>query len=350
MGYQTRFMKAEDINLAEMLTFEPEAGRLHLGGDRMLIFRQDSLAELRRLLYDQLGASLARSVLSRFGYQCGKGDFENLQKNYEWDTEADSIDAGPTMHRWEGIVNIQPTHVEFDRETGHFHGTVIWQNSYEAEIHRARFGVSDTPACYTLAGYASGYGSAFMGRPVLAVETQCMACGHDHCEAEIRTADAWGPEARPWLEALESSDYSLSRELERKLEVIERQAAALSELSTPIMEVWEDVLVLPIVGIIDTRRSIDIMEKLLDTIVAKQARCVIIDVTGVEVVDTKTADYLVKIVRAAALLGSRCVLTGLSPAVAQTLAEIGTDLQGVLTLRSLKEGLEDCLRFLGSPV
>jgi rsbT co-antagonist protein RsbR len=136
------------------------------------------------------------------------------------------------------------------------------------------------------------------------------------------------------------------RELEAKLLTIEQQAAAIRELTTPVMEIWDDVLVLPVVGVVDTKRSMDIMSNLLEKIVEKQAKCAIIDITGVEMVDTKTADYLLKVVRAASLLGTRCVLTGLSPAVAQTLVEIGADLTEVRTLRNLKAGLLDCLRFL----
>jgi len=132
-------------------------------------------------------------------------------------------------------------------------------------------------------------------------------------------------------------------ELKTRLQTIEEQNAAIRELSTPVMEIWDDILVLPIVGVVDTNRSMQIMNTLLERIVAGQARCVIIDITGVEVVDTKTADYLLKVARAARLLGTRCVLTGLSPAVAQTLVEIGADISEVATLRNLKEGLKDCL-------
>jgi len=132
-----------------------------------------------------------------------------------------------------------------------------------------------------------------------------------------------------------------------QLEDLARQReSTIRELSTPVMEVWDDVLVLPVVGVVDTMRSMEIMNTLLERIVAVQARCVIIDITGVEVVDTKTADYLLRVSRAANLLGTRCVLTGLSPAVAQTLVEIGADLTEVRTLRNLKAGLKDCLKFL----
>lgn len=341
-------VKLEDINLAEMLTFRPDLGNVQLGDDRMLIFRQDSLAVLRSLLYDQVGSSLARSLLSRFGHQCGKGDFETLQKAYDWDTENDRFGAGPAMHTWEGIVHVEPTFLEFDRETGHFHMTGIWRNSYEAEIHVSEFGRSDAPVCHSLTGYASGWCSAFFGRPLVAIETRCHGCGDERCEFEIRPPHDWDQRAKPWIESLETTEYSLSAELQRKIDLIEEQALAISELSTPVMEIWDDVLVLPIVGVVDTRRSVEIMDNLLNRIVATQSRCVIIDVTGVEVVDTKTADYLIKVVRAASLLGTRCVLTGLSPAVAQTLVEIGASMQEVRTLRNLKEGLKDCLRYLSA--
>ena len=134
------------------------------------------------------------------------------------------------------------------------------------------------------------------------------------------------------------------RELENKLGTIETQAAAIRELSAPVMEIWDHTLLLPMVGTLDTRRSEELLSTLLDSIVATQAKYVILDITGVEVVDTKTADSVLKVARAAKLLGVSCVLTGLSPAVAQTLVEIGADLGELQTLRNLKEGLRDCLQ------
>ena len=342
-------VQLKDINLAEMLTFQPESGRLFLGEDRMLVFRQDSLAVLRQLLYEQVGASLARSILSRFGYQCGKGDYDTLQVNYDWDTEEDRFGAGPAMHTWEGIVHVEPTMLEFDREKGHFHMTGIWRNSYEAEIHIAQFGLVRRAGLPFADRLRERLVLGLLRQaPLVAIETKCMGRGDERCEFEIRPPHMWDERAEPWAEALEHTEYSLSAELQRKIDLIEEQTLAISELSTPVMEVWEDVLVLPIVGVVDTRRSVEIMDNLLQSIVETQSRCVIIDITGVDIVDTKTADYLVKVVRAASMLGSRCVLTGLSPAVAQTLVEIGASLHEVKTLRNLKEGLKDCLRWLGA--
>ncbi|MBZ4416837.1 STAS domain-containing protein [Myxococcus sp. RHSTA-1-4] len=139
---------------------------------------------------------------------------------------------------------------------------------------------------------------------------------------------------------------SARRELEEKLSTIEQQRLAIRDLSTPIIELWEDILTLPIVGVMDTQRSLEMTERLLYRISQGKARCAIIDITGVEVVDTSTANHFIKMVNAARLLGTYCVITGISPLIAQTLVQIGVDLRGVKTLGSLRDGLKDCLRHL----
>ena len=341
-------MKVTDINLREMLSFKPEEGRLLLGADRMLLFRQESLGVLRELLYAQLGERRSRVLLSRFGHRCGEGDYKSLSARYDWDSEADRAGAGAVFHSWEGLVQAELTALEIDRERHSFFTRGIWRNSYEAELHLELFGPASAPVCHSLTGYASGWCSAFFGERVIAIETKCVAKGDEHCVIEARCAEEWGEEAQPWIRALDELSDPLLHEIEAKDAVIQEQELAISELNTPVMEIWDDVLVLPIVGVVDTRRSMEIMNNLLSSIEQNQSRCVIIDVTGVEVVDTKTADYLLKVMRAATLLGSRCVLTGLSSAIAQTLVEIGADLSEIRTLRNIKEGLKDCLKYLRS--
>jgi rsbT co-antagonist protein RsbR len=130
-----------------------------------------------------------------------------------------------------------------------------------------------------------------------------------------------------------------------KSELIARLRMAVQELSTPILELWEDVLALPVIGVVDSRRSAEMMERLLDEIVRSQARFVIIDLTGVEVIDTQTADHFMKLVKAVGLIGARCVLTGIRPAVAQTLVDLDVDFGSLATLRNLKHGLRHCLRW-----
>lgn len=339
-------MKLTDIDLRTMLEFSPEHGKLLLGEDRMLLFRQDSFSVLRRLMYEQLGEELAKAIFSQFGYRCGYGDFQSMNKNHEWDTDQDRFGAGPVMHTWEGIVHVEPTFLEFDRETEHFHMTALWRNSYEAEIHIEQFGVARKPVCHSLTGYASGWCSAFMGLPLIAIETRCTGQGDERCEVEIRPPDRWGSEAESWKQSLRATSYSLARELEDKIATIEQQATAIAQLSTPVMEVWEGVLVMPILGVVNAERSMEMMETLLHSIVKYKSKCVIIDITGVDTVDATIADRLLEVVRAATLLGARSVLTGLSPGLAQTLIHSGADLREVRTLGSLKEGLDDCIRYL----
>nr|BDT33657.1 STAS domain-containing protein [Myxococcus sp. MH1] len=136
------------------------------------------------------------------------------------------------------------------------------------------------------------------------------------------------------------------RELEEKLSTIDRQRDAIRDLSTPIIELWDDILTLPIVGVVDTQRAMEMTERLLHRVVQGKARCVIIDITGVEVVDTMTANHFIKMVGSARLLGAYCVVTGIRPAIARTLVQIGVDLREVKTLGSLKEGLRDCFLHL----
>ena len=135
-----------------------------------------------------------------------------------------------------------------------------------------------------------------------------------------------------------------NRELEAKLETIERQQAAIRELSTPIIEVWAGVLCLPVVGIVDSQRSAEMTETLLEMIVAKQARTAIVDITGIDVMDTKTADHFIKMAKAVRLLGADCILSGINPGIAQTLTHIGVDLTGIRTLRNLRDALQVFLR------
>jgi rsbT co-antagonist protein RsbR len=133
------------------------------------------------------------------------------------------------------------------------------------------------------------------------------------------------------------------RELEQKIETIGKQAVAIRELSTPAIEVWDGVLVMPIIGVVDTLRSKAIMDEMLNAIANKQSQYVIMDVTGVDIVDTAVANHLIKTMHAGRILGAECILTGLGAAIAQTLVSLGIDFGGVMTLGSLKEGLKYCL-------
>lgn len=145
-------------------------------------------------------------------------------------------------------------------------------------------------------------------------------------------------------ESLASRNDELRAALETNNGLVERLRIAVDELSTPVLEIWTDVLVMPVVGVVDTQRSAQMTDRLLGEIVAKQARFVILDLTGVDLVDTSTADRFVKLAKAAEFLGCECVLTGIQPAVAQTLTGLGVEFSGLGTQRNLKQALEYCMK------
>lgn len=129
------------------------------------------------------------------------------------------------------------------------------------------------------------------------------------------------------------------RELESRLLMIDQQRSAIRELSTPVIEIWDRVLCLPVVGVMDTARSAEMTEALLRAVTEKKTRCAIIDVTGIEVMDSSTTDHFLRMARAVRLLGAECVLAGISPSIAQTIVHMGVDLSDVVTFRSLREAL-----------
>jgi rsbT co-antagonist protein RsbR len=141
-----------------------------------------------------------------------------------------------------------------------------------------------------------------------------------------------------------------TRELQEKLDhitaqnrLITRQREAIRVLSTPVLQLWDRVIAMPIIGVVDTRRATEIAGQLLGAIQAREARFAILDITGVELVDTGTAEDLTKVIRAAQLLGTRCVITGIRPAVALTMAELGVDLSQVQVCSNLENGLRACI-------
>ncbi len=141
------------------------------------------------------------------------------------------------------------------------------------------------------------------------------------------------------LQAANERQVAYQRDLEEKIATIEQQRAAIRELSTPVIEVWRGVLCLPVIGVMDTSRSAEMTEGLLHAVAEKKARCAIIDVTGIEVMDTGTVDHFLRMAKAVRLLGADCVVTGISPNIAQTIVHMGVDLTGVRTHRSLRDAL-----------
>jgi rsbT co-antagonist protein RsbR len=134
------------------------------------------------------------------------------------------------------------------------------------------------------------------------------------------------------------------------VETLGRHQAAIRELSTPCIRVYDRILLLPLVGTIDTQRAQQIMETVLVRVADEQAKVVIVDIAGVPVVDTKVADHLLKTTAALRLIGAESILTGISPHVARTIVQLGVDITGMHTKSRLADGIELALTICGKRI
>ncbi|MEU0721547.1 STAS domain-containing protein [Streptomyces lavendulocolor] len=137
--------------------------------------------------------------------------------------------------------------------------------------------------------------------------------------------------------------------VEGREEIIQRQSRQLLEVSTPVVRLWRHVLAVPLIGTLDTARTQVVMESLLQAIQDNEAQVAIIDITGVPAVDTAVAQHLMHTVNAVRLMGADCVISGIRPPIAQTIAQLGIDLSTILTRATLADALAAAIRLTDQP-
>ncbi len=133
-------------------------------------------------------------------------------------------------------------------------------------------------------------------------------------------------------------------------ERIAQQSKALMEMSTPVTQIWQDILMLPMVGIIDSRRAQDVMMNVLNRIAETRAKVFIMDISGVAVVDSAVANHLIKITKSTGLMGCTSLVSGISPAIAQTMVNLGFDVKEIATSATLRDALEHAFRLIGRSI
>lgn len=154
-------------------------------------------------------------------------------------------------------------------------------------------------------------------------------------------------ELRKHRDHLEEMVKERTAELAQKSEILQRQAQEILEISTPVLQIWKGVVVAPLIGTLDSQRTQKFMERLLARIVETNSPVALIDITGVPTIDTQTAQHLIDTISAVRLLGAQVVLTGVRPAIAQTLVHLGVDMSEVTTRSSLASGLIVAMNSLG---
>ena len=126
-----------------------------------------------------------------------------------------------------------------------------------------------------------------------------------------------------------------------------KQAALIMEMSTPVMRLWDNIILLPVIGLVDSKRVQLIMETALQKILDYQAKVLILDIQGVPAVDSAVANHLIQITKATRLMGCTCIVTGISPEISQALVNLGIELGDILTQATLKDGVDTSLKSTG---
>jgi sugar diacid utilization regulator len=223
-------MRASELDMKELLNFQPEQGKILLKDSRVIVFDTAALGKLRKDLIDTLGMDRAKGFLIRYGWSCGYEAAMSIKEQFEWDNELEWIYAGPTMHTLEGFVAVKPSVIDIDRQKGTWLLSGIWSNSFEAEQHVLHFGHHNETVCWMLVGYAGGYGSAYLGKKVIYKEITCVGKGDEHCSFIGRTLEEWGDEISSELPYYEVS--KISEELEAANRRIKTQNRILEQAVT----------------------------------------------------------------------------------------------------------------------
>lgn len=219
-------MRARDLDLRELLDFEPKGGIIRFAGDRAVLLNTVALGVLRQELIETVGATTARGILTRFGYAHGWRTAETLKTTFDWESPHEWRLAGGRLHQLQGFLLYEPASREPGEQPRHFADS-IWRDSYEAQEHLLHIGQSTDPVCWTLCGFASGYLSYCEGKRIYCVEQKCRAKGDAHCLMVGDTEEAWGEAMKDQLAfyGRECLDDSL-RHVTDLLKMTERQLAA----------------------------------------------------------------------------------------------------------------------------
>ncbi|HJW57816.1 MAG TPA: sigma 54-interacting transcriptional regulator [Burkholderiaceae bacterium] len=178
-------------DLRARVHFCAETGQIWLHEHRMLLIHAEAQALLRKELIDTLGMDRARGLLTRMGYESGVRDAELARTRAEITNDLDAFMTGPQLHTLEGIVKVTRIRLDIDRMAGSFYAEFLWEHSWEGQWHRRYYGIHSEPVCWTQIGYACGYTSTFMGRPILYKEVECAGMGDDHCRIIGKPIEEW---------------------------------------------------------------------------------------------------------------------------------------------------------------
>jgi two-component system, NtrC family, response regulator HydG len=217
-------MKADELKLGELVDFSE--GGVWLHGRRLVLHDVHAFAQFREDLLRTLGQEQGRRILTRFGFFWGHADAAAMKRIFQWDSPLEWLKAGSHLHTLQGVAKSVIKAASIDMATGRLHMELVWHNSSEAEEHAAELGRTDHAICWTLAGYASGYASYCLGRPVYFIEEKCRAKGDRVCTAVGKDRESWGKLIEPYLTYFQADDiWGKIQELTAELRQKDRELA-----------------------------------------------------------------------------------------------------------------------------
>jgi rsbT co-antagonist protein RsbR len=342
------------------VTFEHARGmQFYMGLPTVTMWTESSVAGLMLGMQRMVGTERFNLALQSGGRESVEGDWQHISSFASFEEgmrSAAKIGAAAGWGLWE-LVSI-----DRERSEARFRCKNGWESAYQRTLGVC-WGSS------MMAGKFAGICTRLFGTNCWAQQVAFEARGDDADEFWVRPSDvtvegeidrlldkdeATRADLAVALEKLRrevcerrATEEALLRSEQENLFLIAQQQKTIMALSTPIIQVWDGVVTLPIVGMLGASRAETVMVNLLGVIVERSARHAILDLTGVERVDAETADHIVRIVRAVELLGARAIVSGIRPKVAQTLVEIGVDLSSLVTAANLQEALKRCFRAMG---
>jgi len=187
-------MRAEDLRPEELIRTEPVNGLPFFGSARLVVTGAGPfLSRLGTDLMDRLGEPTLQAIFFRFGYEAGLGMATSLSEIYQWESDLEWFKAGTVVRRWAGLGVEEITDLDFDRAAGRCRFRGLWRESFQVRLHPSDLRPpARRPVCSILAGAASGYASACLGREVLVRETDCAVHGASVCRFEGRPVEEWG--------------------------------------------------------------------------------------------------------------------------------------------------------------
>ncbi|MES9863424.1 MAG: sigma 54-interacting transcriptional regulator [Candidatus Thiodiazotropha sp. LLP2] len=182
---------SSQFDLPSELNLSLEEGRILLSDQRMIMLHVGAMGSLRKELIETLGIERARGLLTRLGYASGVRDAKLARKMMPNASDEELMLMGPKLHMLEGIVKVSPIKIDIDITNGKYFGDLIWEHSYEADVHIEQFGVHTESVCWTQIGYATGYTTEIVGRFILYREPECCGMGDRHCRNVGKPIEDW---------------------------------------------------------------------------------------------------------------------------------------------------------------